>query len=59
MITVDLEPQRAYQFQYLVDGKIWMNDGDADAHVKNIYGSDNSVVITDPAYERFSGNNKH
>ena len=58
-ITKDLEPQRAYQFRYLVDGKEWLNDRDADAHVHNIYGSDNSVIITDPDYRRYSETNKH
>ncbi|MBX7233153.1 MAG: isoamylase early set domain-containing protein [Caldilineales bacterium] len=53
-ITVDLEPRRAYQFRYLVDGKDWTNDQEADAHVYNIYGSDNFVVVTDPDFKRHS-----
>ena len=52
-ITVDLEPRRAYQFRYLADGKEWMNDREADAHVHNMYGSDNSVVVTDPEFKRY------
>jgi len=53
-ITVDLEPRRTYQFRYLADGKEWMNEQEADAHVHNTYGSDNSVVVTDPDYKRYS-----
>ncbi|MBE2234725.1 MAG: isoamylase early set domain-containing protein [Anaerolinea sp.] len=52
-ITIDLEPRRTYQFRYLADGKEWMNDREADAHVHNTYGSDNSVVVTDPDYRRY------
>lgn len=52
-VTVDLEPRRAYQFRYLQGEDQWLNDPSADAHVHNIYGSDNSVIITDPAYTRY------
>jgi 1,4-alpha-glucan branching enzyme len=52
-VTVELLPHRAYQFRYLRDKDQWINDRDADAHVHNIYGSDNFVVITDPAYKRY------
>lgn len=52
-ITLDLEPRRTYQFRYLADGKEWMNDQEADAHVYNNYGSNKSVVITDPDYKRY------
>lgn len=31
-----------------------MNDREADAHVHNSYGSDKSVVVTDPDYKRYS-----
>ena len=53
-IILDLEPRRTYQFRYLADGKDWMNDQEADAHVHNNYGSDNSVVVTDPGYKRYA-----
>ena len=49
-LTADLDVGRAYQFRYLRDGEVWMNDNQADAYVANPYGSDNSVVITDPAF---------
>ena len=45
--TIDLEPNREYQFRYLIDDLIWENDWDADKYVPSEYGdSDNSVVIT-------------
>lgn len=44
--TVSLEPGREYQFRYLVDGERWMNDPDADRHIRNPYGEDNSVIRT-------------
>ena len=42
---VELEPGRAYQFRYLVDGKTWLNDLEADQYIPSPYGEDNSVVI--------------
>jgi hypothetical protein len=45
-IKLDLEPEREYQFRYLIDELKWENDWEADKYVKNPYGdSDNSVVI--------------
>ena len=44
--TLNLEPGRAYEFRYLVDGERWLNDPDADDYVPNSYGSQNSVVAT-------------
>jgi 1,4-alpha-glucan branching enzyme len=44
--TVDLDPDREYQFRYLVDGERWVNDPAADDHVRNPYGEDNSVIKT-------------
>jgi hypothetical protein len=37
----DLELGRAFQFRYLRDGEVWLNDNQADAYVPNPYGSDN------------------
>jgi 1,4-alpha-glucan branching enzyme len=45
-ITVALEPGREYQFRYLVDGQMWLNDPQADRYVANPYGEENSVVVT-------------
>lgn len=52
IITVDLEPRRAYQFRYFQDNRQWINDSSADACVHNIYGSDNFIVVTDPDFKR-------
>jgi hypothetical protein len=38
-----------FQFRYLVNGEIWLNDEDADDHVLNEHGSQNSVVDTSEA----------
>jgi 1,4-alpha-glucan branching enzyme len=44
--TIDLELNREYQFRYLIDGKNWENDLNADKYVTTIYGdSENSVVV--------------
>ena len=44
--TIELELNREYQFRYLIDGKNWENDWDADKYVPNMYGdSENSVVV--------------
>ncbi len=45
-VTLDLEPERVYQFRYLYDGNSWDNDWVADAYVPNPFGSENSVVRT-------------
>lgn len=55
VLELDLKPGRAYQFRYLSDGVNWMNDNDADAYVHNQYGNSNSVVITDPDFEKHEG----
>jgi 1,4-alpha-glucan branching enzyme len=52
-ITIDLEVGRIYQFRYLRDGLEWMNDNQSDAYVANPYGSDNSVVVTDPDFRPY------
>lgn len=45
-IVLELEPEREYQFRYLVNGDEWHNDWDADNYVPNPFIGDNSVVIT-------------
>jgi 1,4-alpha-glucan branching enzyme len=35
-----------YQFRYMVDGSVWLNDDTADDHTSNEHGSQNSVVDT-------------
>jgi 1,4-alpha-glucan branching enzyme len=45
-ITLELPAGREYQFRYLVDGKDWYNDWQADKYVPNSFGGENSVVVT-------------
>jgi len=44
-IALELESGKSYQFRYLIDGKIWENDWEADQYVSSPYGGvENSVV---------------
>lgn len=46
-VVVDLEPNREYQYRYLIDEMLWENDWGADKYVPSAYGNcDNSVVVT-------------
>ena len=44
--TLELESGKEYQFRYLIDGNIWKNEAQADSHVANSFGEENSVVST-------------
>ncbi|MFP4477675.1 MAG: isoamylase early set domain-containing protein [Desulfatibacillaceae bacterium] len=45
-VSLDLEVGREYQFRYLLDGRRWENDWEADRYAPSPYGdSDNSVVV--------------
>lgn len=43
-VTVSLPAKRIYRFRYLLDGKKWENDWEADSYAPNAYGSEDSVV---------------
>ncbi|HEY4786264.1 MAG TPA: isoamylase early set domain-containing protein [Bacteroidales bacterium] len=43
--SVELEKGREYQFKYVIDGKEWINETEADKFVPNEFKSENSVVI--------------
>lgn len=44
-LVLDLAPDRAYQFRYLVDSTRWMNDEEADAYLPSPFpGVENSVI---------------
>lgn len=43
-VTVEMPTGTESQFRYLIDGKVWLNESDADSTVKNNFGSDNSVI---------------
>ena len=44
--SLELEARRTYQFRYLVNGRLWHNDWNADRYAPNPFGGDNSVVET-------------
>jgi 1,4-alpha-glucan branching enzyme len=45
-LTLDLAPDRAYQFRYLIDGSIWENETEADHTVPTPFAdAENSVVV--------------
>jgi len=44
--TLELEPGREYQFRYLINGKVWCNDWNADGYITNEFGEDNCIVTT-------------
>jgi 1,4-alpha-glucan branching enzyme len=45
-VTLDLEPNREYQYRYLINGQSWENDWEADKYVPNPFSGDNSVIST-------------
>jgi 1,4-alpha-glucan branching enzyme len=42
--TIDLNQGESYQFRYLLDGRVWENDRDADGYVTTIFASENCLV---------------
>ena len=43
--TVEVAPNQEVQFRYLINGKHWINDWDADYYIPNALGHDNCVII--------------
>jgi 1,4-alpha-glucan branching enzyme len=43
-LTITLDPNKEYQFRYLINKTEWHNDWDADKYAPNPYGGDNSIV---------------
>ncbi|MDX2248212.1 MAG: isoamylase early set domain-containing protein [Bacteroidia bacterium] len=44
--TLELEQGNEYQFRYLINGKDWTNDNEADKYVATPYGdAQNSVIV--------------
>lgn len=43
---VDLEPEKSYEFRYLVNTDFWLNDPEATGYVPNEFGTKNSVIET-------------
>ncbi|EPR42417.1 glycoside hydrolase family 13 domain protein [Desulfovibrio sp. X2] len=44
--TLDLDTGRSYQFRYLVDGRDWQNDGQADGYEYSPFGNCENSVVT-------------
>ena len=44
--VLELESGKEYQFRYYINGSSWKNDAQADYHVTNAFGDENSVVST-------------
>jgi 1,4-alpha-glucan branching enzyme len=45
-IQLDLGKDKSFEFRYVVDGKDWYNDPEADSYVPNGFGEENGIVIT-------------
>ncbi len=45
-VTLDLAAGRDYRFRYLLNETRWENEAQADRHVANGFGSEDSVVCT-------------
>ena len=56
--TLDLEPNREFQFRYLVNQSIWRDDDASDGDADNPYGSHNSVVSTAMATPKRAGSSR-
>lgn len=48
LASIELEPDKEYEFRYLIDNKVWENDWQADKYVLSPFGVTNSVVVTMP-----------
>jgi 1,4-alpha-glucan branching enzyme len=44
-VSINLAKGKEYQFKYIIDGKYWINDMDADKFIPNEFHSENSVVL--------------
>jgi 1,4-alpha-glucan branching enzyme len=42
--TIELQQGGSYQFRYLLDGRVWENDAEADAYVPTVFDSENSLL---------------
>jgi Carbohydrate-binding module 48 (Isoamylase N-terminal domain) len=46
-VTVPLERGHSYRYRYLLDGRRWENDWQAESYARNSYGSDDSVIFVE------------
>jgi len=49
VLELSLDLDKEYQYRFLINGKNWQNDWDADKYVANPFMGDNSVVSTYPS----------
>lgn len=42
--TVELATGASYEFRYILDGRRWCNDWEADGYVRNRFGGDNCLI---------------
>ena len=42
--TIDVESGKDYAFRYILDGKEWINDTEADSYKPSEYGVENCIV---------------
>lgn len=45
-VSLELDPDREYEFRYVVDESTWVNDPEAEAFAPNTFGTVNCVVRT-------------
>ncbi|MFY0627864.1 MAG: isoamylase early set domain-containing protein [Reichenbachiella sp.] len=45
-LTLELPKDKEYQFRYLVDGKSWLNEKDADKFVDNQISNEQNCVLS-------------
>ncbi len=45
-VELELPVGCAYRYRYLVDESRWINDWEADRYLPNMFGGDDSVVVT-------------
>jgi 1,4-alpha-glucan branching enzyme len=43
-VSVTLKADKKYRFRYLLNGKRWENDWQADAYASNEFGTEDSIV---------------
>ncbi|MCB0516137.1 MAG: isoamylase early set domain-containing protein [Chitinophagales bacterium] len=43
-VSLNLESGKEYQFRYLVDGNVWLNENEADKLVPAPFGVENSLI---------------
>lgn len=45
-VNINLESNKEYQFRYLVDGTMWLNDEAADSYVQNNISNEDNCVLS-------------